>query len=169
MDRIAQKRQLNYENKSSFSGSRFGGFACGCSLGAKEQPSVSSSESVTSSVVEKTELSYGTGLEEITITAKEDPNPNKQIARRRTPVRQIRGIDVNGNSLSNDFYFYRNLLSGTYKQAYDQIYAALYNGVQAINMSVSVKSSDIATIVYCVYYDHPELFWKSVWLGFLGT
>ena len=25
-------------------------------------------------------------------------------------------------------------------------------------MSVSVKSSDIATIVYCVYYDHTELF-----------
>lgn len=22
-----------------------------------------------------------------------------------------------------------------------------------------MKSSDIATIVYCVYYDHPELFW----------
>ena len=67
-----------------------------------------------------------------------------------TPNRQIRGVDVNGNSLSNDFY--HNLLSGTYKQAYDQIYAALYNAVQAINLSVSVKSSDIATIVYCVYY-----------------
>lgn len=133
----------------------------GCSAGANEQPGITynSSDSVTSSVVEKTELSYGTGMEEITITAKEDPNPNKQIARRRTPVRQIRGVDVNGNTLSNDFYFYRNLLSGTYKQAYDQIYAALHNGVQTINMSVSVRSSDIATIVYCVYYDHPELFW----------
>lgn len=95
------------ENKSDFCGCRFGGFACGLLGGANEQPGITynSSDSVTSSVVEKTELSYGTGLEEITITAKEDPDPNKQIARRRTPVRQIRGVDVNGNTLSNDFYF----------------------------------------------------------------
>lgn len=108
---------------------------------------------------EKTSLSYGKGLEEITITAKEDPDPDRKIQRRRTPVRQMRGVDINGNTLSDDFYFYRSLLSGTYKQAYDQIYAALYNGRQTINMSVSVYSSDIANIVYSVYYDHPELFW----------
>ena len=71
----------------------------------------------------------------------------------------MRGVDINGNTLSDDFYFYRSLLSGTCKQAYDQIYAALYNGRQTINMSVSVYSSDIANIVYSVYYDHPELFW----------
>ena len=108
---------------------------------------------------EKTSLSYGKGLEEITITAQEDPDPDRQIQRRRTPVRQIRGVDINGNTLSDDFYFYRSLLSGTYKQAYDQIYSALYNGSQTINMSVSVYSSDIVNIVYSVYYDHPELFW----------
>ena len=108
---------------------------------------------------EKTSLSYGKGLEEITITAQEDPDPDRQIQRRRTPVRQIRGVDINGNTLSDDFYFYRSLLSGTYKQAYDQIYSALYNGSQTISMSVLVYSSDIVNIVYSVYYDHPELFW----------
>ena len=108
---------------------------------------------------EKSSLSYGTGLEEITITAQEDPDPDRQIQRRRTPVRQIRGVDINGNTLSDDFYFYRSLLSGTYKQAYDQIYSALYNGSQTISMSVLVYSSDIVNIVYSVYYDHPELFW----------
>lgn len=46
-----------------------------------------------------------------------------------------------------------------YKQAYDQIYSALYNGSQTISMSVLVYSSDIVNIVYSVYYDHPELFW----------
>lgn len=116
-------------------------------------------ESVSSAVSENNQLSLGTGLEDIVITAQQDPDPDRQIKHRRTPVRQIRGIDVNGNSLSNDFYFYRNLLSGTYKQAYDQIYSALYNGIQTIDMSVSVQSGDIADIVYCVYYDHPELFW----------
>ena len=133
----------------------------GCSSDVSDYPKVTvdSSSKEDSSFVKKTELSYGTGLQEISITAKQDPDPNRQITRRRTPVRQIRGVDVNGNTLSNDFYFYRNLLSGTYKQAYDQIYSALYNGVQTINMSVSVKSSDIANIVYSVYYDHPELFW----------
>lgn len=77
----------------------------GCSSSANEQTGIThnSSDSVSSSVVEKTELSYGTVLEEISITAKEDPDPNRQIARRRTPVRQIRGVDVNGNTLSNDF------------------------------------------------------------------
>ena len=133
----------------------------GCSSDVSDYPKVTvdSSSSENSSFVEKSELSYGTGLQEISITAKQDPDPNRQITRRRTPVRQIRGVDVNGNTLSNDFYFYRNLLSSTYKQAYDQIYAALHNGVQTINMSVSVKSADIANIVYSVYYDHPELFW----------
>ena len=133
----------------------------GCSSDVSDYPKVTvdSSSSENSSFVEKTELSYGTGLQEISITAKQDPDPNRKITRRKTPVRQIRGVDVNGNTLSNDFYFYRNLLSGTYKQAYDQIYAALHNGVQTINMSVSVKSADIANIVYSVYYDHPELFW----------
>ena len=135
----------------------------GCSLLEDEETSgiadSSSDLPAASSSVEQTELSHGTGLQEIEITAKQDPDPNKQIKRRRTPVRQIRGIDVNGNTLSNDFYFYRNILSGTYKQAYDQIYSALYNGVQTVQMSVSVPSTDIADIVYCVYYDHPELFW----------
>ena len=41
---------------------------------------------------EKTSLSYGKGLEEITITAKEDPDPDRKIQRRRTPVRQMRGV-----------------------------------------------------------------------------
>ncbi|MBP0983575.1 MAG: hypothetical protein J6A19_07605 [Oscillospiraceae bacterium] len=120
---------------------------------------ISTEEDLFSDTSEKTSLSYGTGLEEITITAQQDPDPDRQIVHRRTPVRQISGIDVNGNSLSNDFYFYRNLLSGTYKQAYDQIYSALYNGSQTVNMSVSVQSADIVDIVYSVYYDHPELFW----------
>ncbi len=114
---------------------------------------------LSSGEAERSELSFGTGLEEITVTAQADPDPDKQITRRRTPVRQIRGIDINGNSPSDDFYFYRSLLSGTYKQAYDQIYSALYNGSRTINMSVSVQSGDIADIVYSVYYDHPELFW----------
>lgn len=45
----------------------------GCSSGAKELPSSTADSDISSSVVEKTELSFGTGLEEISITAKEDP------------------------------------------------------------------------------------------------
>lgn len=107
---------------------------------------------------EQSSLACGTGLAAIEITALQDPDPDRQILHRRTPVRQIRGVDVNGNTLSNDFYFYRNLLSGTYKQAYDQIYYALYNSINNLNMSVAVNSDDIADIVYSIYYDHPELF-----------
>ena len=69
----------------------------GCSSDVSDYPKVTvdSSSSENSSYVEKTELSYGTGLQEISITAKQDPDPNRQITRRKTPVRQIRGVDVN--------------------------------------------------------------------------
>lgn len=127
----------------------------GCSWLSEDYPDDATNEGI----VEAGDRSVGTGLEEIKITALQDPDPDRQIVRRTTPVRQIRGIDINGNSLSDDFYFYRSLLSGTYKQAYDQIYASLYNGNQQVSLSVSVQSDDIADIVYSVYYDHPELFW----------
>ena len=119
----------------------------------------SPSDALTSESSGEVPLPYGAGLEEIKITAEQDPDPDRQIVHKKAPVMQIRGVDAQGNSLSNDFYFYRNLLSGTYKQAYDHIYAALYNGIQTIYMSVSVRPSDIANIVYSVHYDHPELFW----------
>ena len=116
--------------------------------------------------VEISAENVGTGLEQLVITGSLDEDPNREIVRRRTPVRQIRGIDVNGNTLSDEFYFYRSTLSGTNKQAYDQIYAALYNGVQSVNLSVSVSTSDICDVVYSVYYDHPELFWVDSSLSY---
>lgn len=116
--------------------------------------------------VEISAENVGTGLEQLVITGELDEDPNREIVRRRTPVRQIRGIDVNGNSLSDEFYFYRSTLSGTNKQAYDQIYAALYNGIQQVNLSVSVSTADICDIVYSVYYDHPELFWVDSSLSY---
>lgn len=110
--------------------------------------------------VEISAENVGTGLEQLVITGELDEDPNREI------VRQIRGIDVNGNTLSDEFYFYRSTLSGTNKQAYDQIYAALYNGVQSVNLSVSVSTADICDVVYSVYYDHPELFWVDSSLSY---
>lgn len=102
---------------------------------------------------------YGTGLEEIKVEGFADPDPDKKVVRSRAPIRQLRGIDMNGNALSDDFYFYRNMLNSTGKQAYDQIYAALYRGVSTLDMNVAISADDIETIVFSVYYDHPELFW----------
>lgn len=104
---------------------------------------------------------YGTGLENFTINGAPDENPDRKISKSRTPIRQARAINVNGEKLSDDFYFYRNVLSTRNKQAYDQIYAALYRGSDTVNMNVPVHYSEISDIVFSVFYDHPELFWME--------
>lgn len=122
--------------------------------GYSEAADISSEQETTSSDAQR-----GTGLEEISITGTPDADPDKQIVKSRAPIKQVRGINVKGEQLSDDFYFYRALLSSQYKQAYDQIYAMLYRGVSTFDMNVAVSANDISDIVYSVYYDHPELFW----------
>lgn len=129
-----------------------------------EETSADTSDVTASAANSETEssdenLQLGTGLEEIQITAMDDPNPQKKLRRSAVPIKQIRGIDLNGKSLSDDFYFYRSTLSKKSQSAYDQIYAFLYKGVSKFDMNVAVDGNSISDIIYCVYYDHPELFW----------
>lgn len=109
---------------------------------------------------------YGTGLEEIKVEGLPDPDPDRKVVRSRVPIRQLRGIDVNGNALSDEFYFYRNMLNSTGRQAYDQIYSALYKGISSFDMNVAISADDIEDIIYSVYYDHPELFWVDCYYSY---
>ena len=54
----------------------------GCSSDVSDYPKVTvdSSSKEDSSFVKKTELSYGTGLQEISITAKQDPDPKDRLS-----------------------------------------------------------------------------------------
>ena len=64
----------------------------GCSSDVSDYPKVTvdSSSSENSSFVEKTELSYGTGLQENYITAKKEQDQKRQITRRRTTDKKKR-------------------------------------------------------------------------------
>lgn len=120
-----------------------------------------SSEAVSSAA-----QNYGTGLDNVTLTAAPDKDPDRKIVRSRAPIRQVRAVSISGGKLSDDFYFYRNTLSGSYQKAYDQIYAGLYKGSQTITMNIPVNYNDFPDIVYSVLYDHPELFWLETHMNY---
>lgn len=110
---------------------------------------------------ESADLQYGTGLEEISVTGEPDADPDRKIVMSRAPIRQVRGVSINGSKLSDDFYFYRSMLSTQQKKAYDQIYSAIYKGCDTVTMSVPVHYGDLESIIYSISYDHPELFWAE--------
>lgn len=110
---------------------------------------------------EAEDVQYGTGFEEIKITGEPDADPDRKIVMSRAPIRQVRGVSINGSKLSDEFYFYRSMLSSQGKKAYDQIYSSIYKGCDTVTMSVPVHYEDLQDIIYSISYDHPELFWAE--------
>lgn len=90
-----------------------------------------------------------------------DEIPDREIDRAVEPIKPIPDKMLDGTPLSDDFYYYRNILDATYQQAYDQLRAALLNGEAKIAMTVPVKKSDIFNIYKMVIYDSPEIFWAE--------
>ena len=66
---------------------------------------------------------FGTGYIDSVGTDTYDPDNPFKITRDARPIRKIIKQDVYGNVLSDDFYFYRNLLNKSEQRVYDQIYA----------------------------------------------
>lgn len=127
---------------------RYGGLACDHRTAADQ-----AYEDVTDST-ELYGLQYGTGFEDISVTGEPDADPDRKIVMSRAPIRQVRGVSINGSKLSDDFYFYRSMLSSQHKKAYDRIYPSIYKGCDTVTMSVSGHYEDLESISY----DHPELF-----------
>lgn len=57
---------------------------------------------------------------------------------------------------------YRNMLSSTEQQLYDQIYTDLIQAQSCINYSSSLSFDNIYKVAQYVYYDHPELIWINL-------
>ncbi len=101
------------------------------------------------------------GLEVFEPQGELDENPNKTITRSTTSIPQIRGTDIYGNTLGDEFYMYRNLLSSVEKKAYDQIYLAVIQCIDTIDVAVGLNNTQFQNVFYSVQYDHPEIFWLT--------
>ncbi|MBQ3076681.1 MAG: hypothetical protein IJC43_02375 [Clostridia bacterium] len=111
-------------------------------------------------------LARGTGLEEGTATASLDANPDRAIRRSTIPIPQTVGTTFSGEKLTDEFYFYRNTLSGNNLKCYDLIRAAVLEGKSPINITVPVTVDDIFPIFCMVLYDSPEIFWAECNLNY---
>lgn len=72
---------------------------------------------------------------------------------------QMRLTDVNGTLLSDDFYFYRDLLSDEQAAAYDAIVTALTEQRLTVSISRPIAAYQAYDVVAAVFMDHPELYW----------
>lgn len=110
-------------------------------------------------VVEVGDRQYGTGFVPGEATSQLDENPDRAIRRNTQPVVQTVGAMLDGTPLTDEFYFYRNMLTAKQKKVYDQIRSALLEGKGKITLTVAASKNEIADIYYMVVYDNPELFW----------
>ena len=103
----------------------------------------------------------GALLEPITATKnkRDVPLPDRTLLR---GFERFTKTDAFGDSIPDDFLFYRQSLSESGKAAYDEIYKAVMTGEEKIQLLSRVKRSELSDIANSVYFDNPELFW---WTG----
>ncbi len=103
----------------------------------------------------------GTGFEIPKSVGQLDENPDRAITRNVTSIPQIRGTDIYGNTLGDEFYYHRSNLTSAEKKAYDQIYLSLINCENTIDISVMITPERFEDVYFGVFYDHPEIFWAE--------
>ncbi len=82
--------------------------------------------------------------------------------KKRGPVQRYTKTNIFGEPIPDSFLFYRELLTDTQRNAYDEIYRALMNGYDEVQFTTRVNKFEYEDIVTAVYYDNPEIFW---WAG----
>ena len=107
------------------------------------------------------DMEVGTGFKDSEGTDNYDPDNPFKISRDARPIRRIVKQDVYGNILSEDFYFYRNTLSKSEQNLYDQIYANAVDLDPDFNLTTKIHSSKLRDIFDSVRMDNPDLFWLS--------
>ena len=70
--------------------------------------------------------------------------------------------DAFGDAIPDSSLFYRQALSESHKAVYDEIYKAVMNAEEKIQLLKRVKDKEFGNIVMSVYLDNPELWW---WAG----
>ena len=100
------------------------------------------------------------GLKEVAATG--TPNKvDKPIATKRAIGYHAQKKDYQGKTLTNDYYYYRNLLSANKQKAYDDLYNKLAGGNSYIVPGVKISKDDIYDVAIGLMYDNPELFWLT--------
>lgn len=115
------------------------------------------------STVEVDGLQLPVGLmEEEEAAAQLDENPDRDIDRAVEPIKPVFGTMLDGTPLTDEFYYYRETLDSTLKQAYDLIRAGLLEGKERIQMTVPVPQDQFSDLYKKIIYDSPELFWLEL-------
>ncbi len=70
--------------------------------------------------------------------------------------------DAFGDTLPDSFLFHRQTLKENQKSAYDEMYKAVINAEEKVNIISRVTRDEFSEASSAVYYDNPELFW---WAG----
>ena len=88
-------------------------------------------------------------------------NPNVQFvaSRKAQSIRRIVKQDVYGRELSDDFYYYRKILSAAEKTLYDQMYANCFENDPTFKIQSRVKHDRAMPVLQAVLFDNPDLFW----------
>ena len=89
---------------------------------------------------------------------KELPLPDKKLMR---GFQRFQKLDAFGDVLPDNFLFYRENLTNDQKSAYDEIFKAVMNGEEKLNIITRIRSDELPVVVEAVYYDNPEPFWWS--------
>jgi hypothetical protein len=101
----------------------------------------------------------GTGFVQYEGSGEYNPDITAKITRSARPVRRIVKQDIYGRELSEDFYFYRNMLNTNEQRLYDQIYANAVEFDPYFEIASKVPAERIQSVYMCVRYDNPDLFW----------
>ena len=84
-------------------------------------------------------------------------------------VKLLRGFerspktDAFGDILPDSFLFHRQTLTDNEKSAYDEIYKAVINAEEKVDLITRVTRDEVSDAIIAVYYDNPELFWWDGW------
>ena len=102
------------------------------------------------------------GLVEAGGTGTQNETDVRMPPKKRGPVQRYTKTNIFGEPIPDSFLFYRELLTETQRNAYDEIYRALMNGYDEVQFTTRVNKFEYEDIVTAVYYDNPEIFW---WAG----
>lgn len=86
-------------------------------------------------------------------------------------VKLIRGTTYHGETLGDDFYFYRNMLTDREKKAYDIVKNGLVSATEEIWIAttqystLSITVDEMKKILSYVIFDSPEIFWCDLNFG----
>ncbi len=108
----------------------------------------------------------GNGLVKPEAKGTPDANPKRSIARATGDIPQVRAVDMRGNTLGDEYYLYRGVLSASEQKAYDQVANAVAGRKDTVVLSVAVPINRIEAVLYAVYYDHPEFFYMEGGFGY---